>query len=125
MENNYFEQFNALGKTATESAKAIETINAKIIGQLTQKNMELFSSAIEINNKFVSLLGNTKDVQTLLAEQAQLTSEYTGKVIEVMRDASEIVVGSSDEYQAWFEDSLKGAADFGRVATTTLNKNAA
>lgn len=87
--------------------------------------MELFSSAIEINNKFVSLLGNTKDVQTLLAEQAQLTSEYTGKVIEVMRDASEIVVGSSDEYQAWFEDSLKGAADFGRVATTTLNKNAA
>lgn len=125
MENNYFEQFNTYGKAATESIKALETINTKIIGQLTQKNMELFNSAIEINNKFVSLLGNTKDVQALLSEQAQLTGEYTGKVVEVMRDASEIVVGSSDEYQAWFADSVKSATEFGREATTTLRKNAA
>lgn len=125
MDNNYLEHFNTYGKAATESAKALEAINTKIIGQLTQKNMELFNAAMEINKKFVSLLGNTKDVSSLLAEQAQLASEYTGKVVETIRDASEIVVGSSDEYQAWFEDSLKGAADFGRAATSTLSKNAA
>lgn len=113
MENIHFGQFGTFGNAATESAKNLETINGKLIGQLTQKNMELFNSAIEMNNKFVSLLGDTKDVQTLLTEQAQLTTEYAGKVITTMQAAAAIVVGSKDDYQAWFEASLKSANDMG------------
>lgn len=109
MENNYFEQFNIFGKTTTESAKALETINAKVFAQLNQKNMELFNSGVAINNKFVSLLGNTKDVQTLATEQTQLASEYTGNVIEMIRDATDILAGSLDDYQAWLKGSLQSA----------------
>lgn len=119
MKNNYFEQLNTFGKTTRESAKALETINAKVFAQLNQKHMELFNSGVAINNKFISLLGNTKDVQTLVTEQTQLTSEYTGKVIGMIQDATDILAGSLDDYQAWLEGSLQSAA------TSTASKTAA
>ena len=125
MENNHFDQFNMFGGAATDSVKELESINAKVIGQLTQKNVELFNTAIEINNKFVALLGNNKDLQTLMTEQVQLTSEYTGKVISAMQDAAQIVVESKDDYQAWFEGSVKSATDFGRSPAAAPKKKAA
>ena len=36
MENNHFDQFNMCGGAATDSVKELESINAKVIGQLTQ-----------------------------------------------------------------------------------------
>ena len=117
MENNYFGQFSAFSNAATESAKELETINGKIIGLLTQKNMELFNSALELNNKFVSLYGNTKDVQSLLTEQMQLTNEFNGKIVATVKEAAEIVVGSANDYQAWFEAGLKNATDTSQAFT--------
>ena len=114
MENNHFDQFNMFGGAATDSVKELESINAKVIGQLTQKNVELFNTATEINNKFVALLGNNKDLQSLMTKQVQLSSEYTGKVISAIQDAAQIVVESKDDYQAWFEGSVKSATDYGR-----------
>jgi glycine betaine/choline ABC-type transport system substrate-binding protein len=125
MENNHFDQFNMCGGAATDSVKELESINAKVIGQLTQKNVELFNTAIEINNKFVALLGNNKDLQSLMTEQVQLTSEYTGKVISAIQDAAQIVVESKDDYQAWFEGSVKSATDFGRSPAAAPKKKAA
>lgn len=125
MENNHFDQFNMFGGAATDSVKKLESINAKVIGQLTQKNVELFNTAIEINNKFVALLGNNKDLQSLMTEQVQLTSEYTGKVISAIQDAAQIVVESKDDYQAWFEGSVKSATDFGRSPAAAPKKKAA
>ncbi|HCU90120.1 MAG TPA: hypothetical protein DGR97_09255 [Gammaproteobacteria bacterium] len=118
MENNYFEQLNSFSKTTSESAKALETINAKVFAQLNQKNMELFNSGIAINTKLVSLLGNTKDVQTLVTEQTQLTSEYTAKVIGMIRDAADILAGSLDDYQTWLEGTLQSATTLTTSNTT-------
>ena len=125
MENNHFDQFNMFGGAATDSVKKLESINAKVIGQLTQKNVELFNTATEINNKFVALLGNNKDLQSLMTEQVQFSSEYTGKVISAIQDAAQIVVESKDDYQAWFEGSVKSATDFGRSPAAAPKKKAA
>lgn len=123
MENKYFGQFGTFGTVAMESAKELETINTKVIEQLAQKNMDLFNSAIEMNNKFVSLFGEAKGVQDLLTEQLKLTSEYNGKVIATMKEAAEIVVDSKDDYQSWFEGGLKTVTD--QVQTIAPKKKAA
>jgi len=109
MENSAFGQFNTFGKTAMASAKELETINLKLVEKLTAKNMELFNSAVEMNNKFVTLLGQPAGIQELMNEQLKLASEYNGKVITTMKEAAEIVVESQDEYKAWFESGLKTA----------------
>ena len=115
MENNYFGQFGTFGTAAMESARELETINGKLIGQLTQKNMELFNSAIEVNKQFTSLFGTTKDVQGLLTEQARLTNEYSNKVMGAMQDAADIITGSQDDYRQWFEASMKSVTDVGQT----------
>jgi len=117
MENNQFGQFDTFSKAALESAKELETINGKVIEQLAQKNMDLFNSVIEMNNKFVSMFGEAKGVQELVTEQIKLTSEYNGKVIATMKEAAEIMVGSKDVYQSWFEGGLKNATESAQTFT--------
>lgn len=107
MENNYLESFQTFAKTAMESAKDLEVINTKVIGQLAAKNMALFNSALELNNQFASLFTETKDTQELLAKQVQLTEAYNGKLTTAVKEAAEIVADSKDDYQAWFEGGLK------------------
>ena len=109
MDYTSFGNFEMMSKTAAESAKKLESINTTIFEQLTKKNMDLFNSTIELNNKFVSMLSETKGVQELFNEQLQLTTEYNGKVFSTIKEATEIVVNSKDDYQSWLENGLKTA----------------
>jgi glycine betaine/choline ABC-type transport system substrate-binding protein len=110
MEYNTFGQFNSFGKSAMASAKELETINVKLVEKLSAKNMELFNSAVEINNKFVALLGQPAGLQDLMNEQLKLVGEYNGKMVTTIKEAADIVVESQDEYKTWLESGLKSVA---------------
>jgi len=109
MEYKGFEQMNTFGKVAMESAKELETLNVQLFEKLARKNMELFNSTVDMNNKFFALLGNPGDVQGLVNEQIKLSSEFNGKVISTIKEAAEIVAESQPAYQAWFEAGLQNA----------------
>ncbi|MFT4582470.1 MAG: hypothetical protein ACI915_000256 [Gammaproteobacteria bacterium] len=109
MDYTSFGNFETISKTAAESAKKLESINTSVFEQLTKKNMDLFNSTMELNNKFVSMLGETKGVQELFNEQLQLTTEYNGKFFSTIKEATEIVVNSKDDYQSWLEAGIKTA----------------
>ncbi len=109
MEYKGFEQINIFGKAAMESAKELETLNVQLFEKLTRKNMELFNSTVDMNNKFFALLGNPSDVQGMVNEQIKLSSEFNGKVISTIKEAAEIVAESQNGYQAWFEAGLQNA----------------
>ncbi|MGR9090037.1 MAG: phasin family protein [Gammaproteobacteria bacterium] len=111
MEYKGLEQFNIFGKAAMESAKELETLNVQLFEKLTRKNMELFSSTVDMNNKFFALLGNPGDVQGLLNEQIKLSSEFNGKVVSTLKEATEIVTESQNGYQAWFEAGLQNVTE--------------
>jgi glycine betaine/choline ABC-type transport system substrate-binding protein len=123
MEYKGFEQINTFGKAAMESAKELETLNVQLFEKLTRKNMELFNSTVDMNNKFFALLGNPGDVQGLVNEQIKLSSEFNGKVISTMKEAAEIVAESQPAYQAWFQAGLQNAGasvqEFVPAATET------
>lgn len=118
MKNNYSGQFGTFGNAAMEYTRELENINGKLIEQLTQKNVELFNSAIEMNHQFTSLLGTTKDVQAFLTEQVRLTNEYNNSVIGTMQLAADIITRSQNDYRLWFEASAKSVADAGQAFTT-------
>ena len=118
MKNNYSGQFGTFGNAAMEYARELENINGKLIEQLTQKNVELFNSAIEMNHQFTSLLSTTKDVQAFLTEQVRLTNEYNNSVIGTMQLAADIITRSQNDYRLWFEASAKSVADAGQAFTT-------
>lgn len=122
MENNPFGQFDSVTKAATDSAKELESINTKLLEKLTQKNMDLFNSTVDLNNKFISMFGNAKGMQELIAEQIQLSNEYTGKVVSTMQEAGEIVMESQGDYQSWVESGLKSLVP---AAPKTTRKKAA
>ncbi|MDA0821481.1 MAG: phasin family protein [Proteobacteria bacterium] len=107
MDYTSFGNFETMSKTAAESAKKLESINTSVFEKLTKKNMDLFNSTIELNNKFVAMLGEAKGVQELFNEQLQLTTEYNGKVFATIKEATEIVVNSKDDYQSWLEAGIK------------------
>lgn len=107
MKNNYLGNYETFNKAAMGSAKELETISAKVIGQLAQKNIDLFNSAIEMNSKFVSLFGESKGIQELLTGQLKLTGEYNEKLNATIKEAAEIVAGSKDDYQSWLKDGLQ------------------
>jgi len=109
MEYKGFEQFNIFGKSAMESAKELETLNVALFEKLSRNNMELFNSAVELNNKFVALLGNPGDIQGMMNEQIKLANEYNGQVVSTIKEAAEIVAESKDGYQAWFEAGVQNA----------------
>lgn len=118
MKNNYSGQFGTFGNAAMEYTRELENINGKLIEQLTQKNVELFNSAIEMNNRLTSLLGTTKDVRAFLTEQVRLTNEYNNSVIGTMQLAADIITRSQNDYRLWFEASAKSVADAGQAFTT-------
>ena len=107
MENNPFGKFETVSKVAADSAKELESINTKLLEKLTQKNMDLFNSTMDLNNKLISTLGNVKGVQELVTEQLQLSTEYNGKVMATLQEAGEIVAASPSDYQSWIESGLK------------------
>lgn len=109
MEYKGFEKMNTFGQAAMDSAKELETLNVQLFEKLTRKNMELFNSTVDMNNKFFALLGNPSDVQGLVNEQIKLSSEFNGKVISTIKEAAEIVAESQPAYQAWFEAGLQNA----------------
>ena len=117
MENQYLDQFNLFNNTAFEAAKELEAINTKLFEKLTQKNMDLFNSTIEANNKFVALFGEARGVQDLVTEQIKVTGEYNGKVITTIKEAARVVADSKDDYQAWFEGGIKAVSETAAVAT--------
>ncbi|MFP6782078.1 MAG: phasin family protein [Gammaproteobacteria bacterium] len=107
MENNPFGQFETVSKVAADSAKELESINTKLLETLTQKNMDLFNSTMDLNNKLISTLGNVAGVQELVTEQLQLSTEYNGAVMATLQEAGEIVAASQSDYQSWIESGLK------------------
>lgn len=128
MEYKGFEQFNIFGKSAMDSAKDLETLNVQLFEKLTRKNMELFNSTVDMNNRFFALLGNPGDMQGMLNEQIKLSSEFNDKVISTIKEAAEIVAESQNDYQAWFEAGMQNATataqEFVPAAMSAVNKAA-
>lgn len=107
MENTFLTQWESLAKSAFDSTKELETLNLKLFEQLSQKQVDLLTGAVEVGNKWMSAFGESKGVSELVAAQSKLASEYGNKVLNLSKETSELLTASRDDYKAWFEKGFK------------------
>ena len=100
-------QWDSVMKSATESGKALEAINLKLVEQLTKKQVELVTSAFETSNKWVSSFGQVKALSELFSFQSKLASEYSAKVVATARETADLFASSREEYKVWFEKGFQ------------------
>jgi hypothetical protein len=120
MDNTFFTQWESLTKSALESGKELEALNTRLVEQVTRKQMELLTGAIEIGNQWLGSFGENKALPELLATQTRLASDYGQKLMTASRDTGDLFVASRDDYKAWFEKTLKLWSEQGSAAAKTV-----
>jgi phasin family protein len=100
-------QWDSVMTSETESGKALEAINLKLVEQLTKKQVELVTSAFETSNKWVSSFGEVKALPELFSFQSKLASEYSAKVVATARETADLFASSREEYKVWFEKGFQ------------------
>jgi len=114
-------QWDSVIKSATESGKALEAINLKLVEQLTKKQVDLVACAFETSNKWVSSFGESKALPELMSVQSKLASEYSAKFVATVRETADLLASSRDEYKVWLE---KGSQTFSAQAEAVAAKPA-
>ncbi|HMM77698.1 MAG TPA: phasin family protein [Gammaproteobacteria bacterium] len=107
MENTFLAQWESFAKSAFDTTKELETLNMKLFEQLSQKQVDLLSGAVELGNKWVSSFGEYRGVPELIAAQSKLASEYGSKVLSVSKETTDLLSASREDYKAWFEKGFK------------------
>lgn len=100
-------QWDTFMKSATDSSKALEALNLKIVEQLSKKQIELMTAAFETSNKWVSSFNEHKALPELVTAQSKLVSDYNAKVVAAARETADLLTASRDELKAWFEKSFQ------------------
>jgi phasin family protein len=117
MDNTFFAQWESFTKSAVDSGKELEALNMKLVEQVTQKQMELLSSALETGNQWFSTFGEHKALPELIAAQSKLASDYSSKLLAASRETGDLLTASRDDYKAWFEKMMKLLSEQTAAAT--------
>lgn len=117
MENTFFAQWETFTKSAVDSGKELEALNLKLVEQISQKQVELLTSALETGNQWFSAFGEHKALPELVAAQSKLASDYGSKVIAATRETGDLLAASRDEYKAWFDKAVKLLSEQTAAAT--------
>ena len=124
MENTFLAQWESFAKSAFDSTKELETLNLKLFEQLSQKQMDLLTGAVELGNKWVSNFGEYKGVSEIVAAQSKLASEYGSKVLSVSKDTTDLLNASREDYKVWFEKGFKLWTEQAAARPVTVRKAA-
>lgn len=111
MDNTFMTQWESLAKSALDTSKELEALNLKLVEQISQKQVELLTSAFETGNKWMSSFGEYKALPELIAAQSKLASEYGSKLMSASKDTADLLSASREEYKAWFEKGFKYLSD--------------
>ena len=94
MDTNIFRTWQDLGNSSLKTFKHLESINTKAAEKLTTANFELANSAFELGQGYLSAMGKPNDIQTVLAEQTRLLSDYNERLIDAARTSADAIAES-------------------------------
>jgi len=117
MDNNFFAQWESFTKSAIDSGKELEALNLQLVEQLSEKQMELLTTAMEVGNKWFSSFSEHQALPEMLAAQGKLASEYSNKLMSVSKEATDLLSASREGYKGWFEKNVKLLSEQTTAAT--------
>ncbi|MDQ3563254.1 MAG: phasin family protein [Pseudomonadota bacterium] len=91
------------GSTCFVSLKELGEISTKTFEKVAEQQLGLVNTYVDTGIKQVTLLTESKDYKDILAGQTKLMTEYNEKMLDALRNTTEIMTDSKDEMAAWFE----------------------
>ena len=114
MQNDIFKNIETLNKAAIESAKRLGDINMRTLEKLAQRNMEATADYLDRGVQQLKLMGESKDIQVAVKEQARLSTELNQKLVEHAKKTAEVLNDVKGELTEWVQDGMKAVgAPFG------------
>lgn len=110
MKNDPFEQWLSYAKTATEPVLKLNEISAKAMERMARQQFDVAQDYLELGSKQMQLLGASKDPQKWLAEQGDLATEFSKKLMSRAEEFAKIAAETQKEMAAWAEAAAKQAA---------------
>lgn len=105
MTNDIIEQMTAGGQASYEAIQQLGAINTKTIQKLTDIQFSLATMGVESSIEQMKLINNTNNYTDLISAESDLASTYSNKVIEVTRQAAEVLTESQEEIAKWAESN--------------------
>ncbi len=110
MQNDILKNIETLNKAAIESAKRLGDINMRTFEKLAQRNLEAAADYLDGSVQQLKLMGEAKDVQSVVEEQARLSTELNEKFVEHAKKTAEVLTDVKGELNDWAQDGMKAAA---------------
>ncbi len=109
MKNDPFEQWLTYAKTATEPVLKLNEISAKAMERMARQQFDVAQDYLELGSKQMQLLGATQDPQKWLAEQGDLATEFSKKLMARAEEFAKIAAETQQEMAAWADAAAKQA----------------
>ena len=107
MQNDMLKNIETMNKAAIESAKRLGDINMRTFEKLAQRNLEAAADYLDGSVQQLKLLGESKDFQSAIKEQARLGTELNEKFVEHAKKTAEVLNEVKGEFTDWAQDGMK------------------
>ena len=107
MHNDYLKNIETFNTAAIESAKRLGDINMRALEKLVERHIEATADCLEGGVKQLKLMGESKDIQAAVKEQARLNAELNEKLVDHAKKATEVLGEVKDELTNWAQDGMK------------------
>ncbi len=118
MQNDILKNVETLNKAAIESVKRLGDINMRTFEKLAQRNIEAAADYLDGSVQQLKLMGESKDIQAAVTEQARLSTELNEKFVEHAKKAAEVLSEVKDELTDWAQDGMKAVGTPPRNGST-------
>ncbi|MEK7990279.1 MAG: phasin family protein [Thiotrichaceae bacterium] len=112
MQAQFMEKFSKASQKSLGNAKKFAELNNMFLKGLTQHQVDTASNYMENANQHASKLTEAKRPQDMWAVQGQFVQEANKIAMSNARTSLDMMVNVKSQFVAWYEDSLKEAAEY-------------
>ena len=105
-----------LNKTMLDSMKRLAEINGKAIERTTERQLAIAADYLDVTVAQFGLFSEVKDVQSAVAAQSKLVSEFGEKMVAHAKKNVEVFEATKGDYAAWLEEGMKKASESNPLA---------
>ncbi len=116
MQNDLLKNIEILNKAAIESAKRLGDINLRTMERLAQRHIEATADYLEGGVRQLALMGESKDIQAAVKDQATLSAELNEKFVEHAKKTAEVLNEVKGELTDWAQDGIKSVGNGAKKA---------
>lgn len=111
MQNELVENLSTAGKASYDALQELGAINSKTFQKLTDIQFSLATLGIESSVEQMKLINSTSTYNDLVNAESELATDYSSKVMEITRQAADVLNESREEVSDWVKSSMSFAVE--------------